>query len=438
MKKYKLIKVYPNNCGLILGETAFHVKESRPTGYIEIDGKTNGYYHTKQSHLQIGCNEIENFPEYWQEVKPELVMPYTITAYAPAPNFPRGLKTRSVIRSSDKKEFHLGQLTNRGEIISFSNIPPYLVTCNISKDVSYNIEDISEYFEPAKKVAPEPEMPYTIKEYGTNLGRNIHYEKFTTPLGIVNSVIRTSDKKEFRLGQVTKQGTIISFSAGHPYHICCEKNSLRINYPIEMLADEYTIDKATYFKETGISENLEGVTKRLNRVYRYLSVPRWRNTDRFLNEKSFLENWIKEDKENREAIELKLIKACLKETLNYSYQPVVLRHTYLVSGKPLSDSINWNTGTGKTCVSKRNSVIVEPNKERFFSWETGPDFIRLYLSPPPAIRPPLGILPLKHIQQERLKDIDEAIERYIAVNKDIPAEWIKEKQTLEALLNVKS
>lgn len=50
-------------------------------------------------------------------------------------------------------------------------------------------------------------------------------------------------------------------------------------------------------------------------------------------------------------------------------------------------------------------------------------------------KPPLGLVPAKTFYALRLKDINEAIERYVEFGKDIPFEWIREKNMLEEYLN---
>lgn len=45
--------------------------------------------------------------------------------------------------------------------------------------------------------------------------------------------------------------------------------------------------------------------------------------------------------------------------------------------------------------------------------------------------PPLGIIPKKLHNEARLKDIHDAIGRYLLCNKDVPAEWLKEKMEIE-------
>ncbi len=49
-------------------------------------------------------------------------------------------------------------------------------------------------------------------------------------------------------------------------------------------------------------------------------------------------------------------------------------------------------------------------------------------------RPPLGVMPFKLWNEQRKKDIEEAIIRYVLSEKKIPNEWIAELQTLTANL----
>ena len=42
-------------------------------------------------------------------------------------------------------------------------------------------------------------------------------------------------------------------------------------------------------------------------------------------------------------------------------------------------------------------------------------------------KPPIGLRPRFIVSELRLKEIEAAIERYAAVNKDIPIEWVDEK-----------
>lgn len=48
----------------------------------------------------------------------------------------------------------------------------------------------------------------------------------------------------------------------------------------------------------------------------------------------------------------------------------------------------------------------------------------------PAIKPPLGLTPKYIWEAQRVQDIVEAMERYTAVNKEIPFIWIKEYNDL--------
>lgn len=47
-------------------------------------------------------------------------------------------------------------------------------------------------------------------------------------------------------------------------------------------------------------------------------------------------------------------------------------------------------------------------------------------------KPPLGLIPLWLYNEMRLKNINDAIERYRMEEYDIPQEWIAEKQSLDA------
>jgi len=52
-------------------------------------------------------------------------------------------------------------------------------------------------------------------------------------------------------------------------------------------------------------------------------------------------------------------------------------------------------------------------------------------------KPPLGLIPKKIKDEERLLDICEAIARYISVNKKIPPEWLKEYNELTEIEKLK-
>jgi hypothetical protein len=60
---------------------------------------------------------------------------------------------------------------------------------------------------------------------------------------------------------------------------------------------------------------------------------------------------------------------------------------------------------------------VENNPEWFYLFETSEE-------------PPLGLVPLWVRHEQRLAEIDEAIERYDKVLKPIPKEWIGERESL--------
>lgn len=50
-------------------------------------------------------------------------------------------------------------------------------------------------------------------------------------------------------------------------------------------------------------------------------------------------------------------------------------------------------------------------------------------------RPPLGLIPARFAYiEDRLKDIDEAINRYIETDTDVPNSWVVEKHMLEGML----
>jgi hypothetical protein len=50
-------------------------------------------------------------------------------------------------------------------------------------------------------------------------------------------------------------------------------------------------------------------------------------------------------------------------------------------------------------------------------------------------RPPLGLIPARFAYiEDRLKDIDEAMDRYIEADMDVPNSWIVEKHMLESML----
>jgi len=50
-----------------------------------------------------------------------------------------------------------------------------------------------------------------------------------------------------------------------------------------------------------------------------------------------------------------------------------------------------------------------------------------------TIRPPLGLKPRKFVIEERLKEIEEAISRYLKAVKQIPIEWLNEYNELLAI-----
>ena len=45
-------------------------------------------------------------------------------------------------------------------------------------------------------------------------------------------------------------------------------------------------------------------------------------------------------------------------------------------------------------------------------------------------KPPLGVTPSFTVYEPRLGEIDQAIERYIDANKEIPIEWVEERNNL--------
>lgn len=53
---------------------------------------------------------------------------------------------------------------------------------------------------------------------------------------------------------------------------------------------------------------------------------------------------------------------------------------------------------------------------------------------PQCKKPPLGLVPIKLWRELRLDDINAAIQRYIDAHKEIPQEWINEKQALQSFL----
>ncbi|MER2057169.1 MAG: hypothetical protein ABTA16_00015 [Niallia sp.] len=50
-------------------------------------------------------------------------------------------------------------------------------------------------------------------------------------------------------------------------------------------------------------------------------------------------------------------------------------------------------------------------------------------------KPPIGLIPKHIISEQRLRDIDSAIERYMEVKRSIPIEWIEERNELIKHLN---
>ena len=52
----------------------------------------------------------------------------------------------------------------------------------------------------------------------------------------------------------------------------------------------------------------------------------------------------------------------------------------------------------------------------------------------PSERPPLGLTPMWLWREQRLDDLNEAIDRYNEFKKEIPSHWVAEKQSLESFL----
>lgn len=50
------------------------------------------------------------------------------------------------------------------------------------------------------------------------------------------------------------------------------------------------------------------------------------------------------------------------------------------------------------------------------------------------MRPPIGLRPLKFAMEDRIKEVEGAIERYSKAKKDIPVKWMNELTTITALL----
>jgi len=45
-------------------------------------------------------------------------------------------------------------------------------------------------------------------------------------------------------------------------------------------------------------------------------------------------------------------------------------------------------------------------------------------------KPPLGIMPRRNHREQRLRDIDLAIVRYLEANRMLPAAWLRERDEL--------
>lgn len=54
--------------------------------------------------------------------------------------------------------------------------------------------------------------------------------------------------------------------------------------------------------------------------------------------------------------------------------------------------------------------------------------------PMPKVKPPLGVMPQKYwwdkVRGDRIIELNNAILRYLEANKEIPIEWIKERNEL--------
>lgn len=54
--------------------------------------------------------------------------------------------------------------------------------------------------------------------------------------------------------------------------------------------------------------------------------------------------------------------------------------------------------------------------------------------PMPEVKPPLGIMPQKYwldkVRSERVIELNNAMIRYFEANKEIPIEWVKERNEL--------
>lgn len=203
----------------------------------------------------------------------------------------------------------------------------------------------------------------------------------------VKAVTRISDQKEFKICQVTNRGTITRINYYWPYPVSCltDDNPPIANWPIECLTDVEVPPEEL---------SLPVITMKLGALYRSTFIKQRNNQPipaRLVKRIDILEERVKKLKANA----------------------FIPKNQHPLIG-PWPKSLYTINPTGPTILS-----YVQGN----FSYGKGKTYV--------SKRPPLGIIPLAKHNENRLADINAAIERYLAENKDIPAEWLKEKQNLE-------
>lgn len=275
MKQYKLIKQYPTYIGISneLLPLGAKVKWNGSQYAIQIGNRKNVYFDY----------EIENFPEFWEEVKEvkAVVSPYWVESFYShekgVMSYPfqkgetplvEGIRRffftqcniskpiHSVKRRSDNKVFTVGDFTNKGVILEFSKTTPWLVKVENSglAEIDHNIDvlnnDTSWYYrrlqrtiwrasrkmagyqgeellEKAEKRIAEYEAKYLKKDKEcpfTVTGWSVIFDR-----KVICTILRKSDGKYFSVGDQTNKGIIESINPAWPYQIVVSGLSIPVD-----------------------------------------------------------------------------------------------------------------------------------------------------------------------------------------------------------------
>jgi len=330
---------------------------------------------------EISGNSIffDSLPEYWQVLEKHAFDIIWNSLLGP----------RVVKRLKDGKHFKVGDMTNFGKITHF---PCYRdLDCVIVQNQNKYYNTSSVHIDELQLLDEDSKTPF---------------EKYGKASCVVNAK-RLKRKLNKR----------IQF---HPTDIECKTWKEDLLW-IEKWINENPENKQTPFEKRGLQAREDNALKILQSLEKTIDGKRrsYSNYSAEMKDKNWIEDWLKQN------------TMWYLQSIGRQHRKNSVPVTYFVAGV---------RGFGKT---KYQQELIDAHKKNFprdiiYPWFSG----ELYL--PKGLgktgfqpKPPLGIIPKEIHDENRLNDINNAIDRYVQASKDVPAAWLIEKKELETKLKQK-